>query len=87
MNAGPAVLARGVSFAYGERRALADVSFAVAAGAAHGFLGPNGSGKSTLFKILSTIVPPQQGAITVLGLDLARSPAASCSSRRPSTSS
>jgi ABC-2 type transport system ATP-binding protein len=70
-----AVAAADVAFAYGERRALEGVGFEVLRGQVHGFLGPNGSGKSTLFKLLSTIVPPQQGRITVLGFDLAREPA------------
>jgi ABC-2 type transport system ATP-binding protein len=68
--AGTAIEARGIHFAYGSRTALADVSFTVERGAMHGFLGPNGSGKSTLFKILATILPLQQGEVTLLGLDL-----------------
>lgn len=71
-----AVRARGLGFAYGERVALRDVSFEVRRGTSHGFLGPNGSGKSTLFKLLSTIVPLQQGSVTMLGLDLAKEAAA-----------
>ncbi len=67
-----AVTAAGITFAYGERRALNDVSFEVATGQACGFLGPNGSGKSTLFKLLSTLVPLQQGRVSMLGLDLAK---------------
>ncbi|MCA8951252.1 MAG: ABC transporter ATP-binding protein [Planctomycetes bacterium] len=65
-----AVQAEGLEFVYGERRALAGVGFTVARGAAHGFLGPNGSGKSTLFRLLSTLVPLQQGRVEMLGLDL-----------------
>jgi ABC-2 type transport system ATP-binding protein len=76
MNATTAVSAVGVGFAYGQRAALADVGFEVPAGETHGFLGPNGSGKSTLFKLLSTLVPMQQGRVTVLGHDLARDTAA-----------
>lgn len=71
-----AVAASGLGFAYGERTALRDVTFEVPRGKAYGFLGPNGSGKSTLFKLLTTIVPLQQGRVTMLGLDLARDPAA-----------
>ena len=67
-----AVKASDVRFAYGDREALRGVDFEVQAGAAFGFLGPNGSGKSTLFKLLSTLVPLQQGAVTMLGHDLAK---------------
>jgi ABC-2 type transport system ATP-binding protein len=73
-NAG--VAASDVSFAYGERQALKSVSFDVVPGGSFGFLGPNGSGKSTLFKLLSTIVPLQQGSVSMLGHDLARESAA-----------
>jgi len=76
VNDRTAVMGRGVAFAYGERRALAGIDFDVAAGSAHGFLGPNGSGKSTLFKILSTLVPPQEGSAMLLGIDVAGDPAA-----------
>ncbi len=71
MSSKPAVSASDLTFAYGERQALSGVGFDVAAGQAHGFLGPNGSGKSTLFKLLSTLVPLQQGRVAMLGLDLA----------------
>ena len=71
-----AVQASAVQFAYGERQALRGVDFEVQKGAAFGFLGPNGSGKSTLFKLLSTLVPLQQGAVTMLGHDLGRDAAA-----------
>ena len=73
---GAAIAADGLTFAYGDRRALDGVSFSIGKGEKHGFLGPNGSGKSTLFKLLSTLVPLQQGRVQVLGLDLARDAAA-----------
>jgi len=73
---GPAVTAADVQFAYGDRQALRGVTFEVQRGAAFGFLGPNGSGKSTLFKLLSTLVPLQQGAVSMLGADLSREAAA-----------
>ncbi len=66
------VAARDLAFRYGERVALAGVSFAVQPGSRYAFLGPNGSGKSTLFKLLATILPVQKGELTVLGRDLRR---------------
>ncbi|MEO6596117.1 MAG: ABC transporter ATP-binding protein [Planctomycetota bacterium] len=71
-----AISAQDVSFSYGERRALQSTSFEVPNGKVHGFLGPNGSGKSTLFKLLSTLVPLQQGRVSMLGLDLGTQAAA-----------
>jgi ABC-2 type transport system ATP-binding protein len=60
----------GVSFNYGERQALTDVSFSVARAEIFGLLGPNGGGKTTLFKLISTLVPLQSGSTRVLGHDL-----------------
>src|SRR6202047_5446752 len=60
----------GVSFNYGERQALTDVSFSVARAEIFGFLGPNGGGKTTLFKLISTLVPLTSGSARVLGYDL-----------------
>ncbi len=70
----PAIEVRGLSYRYGERRALDGVDFAVEAGAIFGLLGPNGGGKTTLFRILSTLLPIQTGSADVLGFDLARRP-------------
>ncbi len=67
----PALEAEGLSFAYGERQALSNVSFAIARGEVFGFLGPNGGGKTTLFRLLSTLIPLQSGRARVLGRDLA----------------
>ncbi|MBI5362123.1 MAG: ATP-binding cassette domain-containing protein [Planctomycetes bacterium] len=65
-----------VTHDYGPERALHAVSFAIGAGEIVGFLGPNGAGKSTLFKLLSTYLPVQHGALEVAGFDVARSPLA-----------
>jgi len=50
-----------------EFRALDDVSFDVQAGDRVGIIGRNGAGKSTLLKILSRIVAPTKGRITIDG--------------------
>jgi ABC-2 type transport system ATP-binding protein len=67
----PAIEASALSFRYGDRIALADVSFAVARGEIFSFLGPNGGGKTTLFKLLSTLAPIQSGRVRMFGYDLA----------------
>ena len=61
-----------LSHAYGDRIALADVSFRINAGEIFSFLGPNGSGKSTLFKILATLIPVGHGEVTLLEHNVTR---------------
>lgn len=71
----PAVEVESIGHCYGELRALDGVSFAVARGEMFALLGPNGGGKSTLFKILSTLMRPQEGTARICGYDLRRDPA------------
>ncbi len=66
----PAISVQDVRFAYSERQALNGLTFDVQDGEIFGLLGPNGGGKSTLFRILSTLLPLQQGAAKVGGFDL-----------------
>jgi ABC-2 type transport system ATP-binding protein len=66
----PAIRIVDLAYRYGERRALAGVSFDVQPAEIFALLGPNGSGKTTMFRILSTLVPPQEGRAEILGLNL-----------------
>lgn len=59
-----------VSHHYGDRQALADLSFSVERGEIFVMLGPNGGGKTTLFRLLSTLIPLQQGEIRIAGLSV-----------------
>ncbi len=61
---------------YGDRVALDGVSFSVGKGEIFGLLGPNGGGKSTLFRILSTMMVPNDGRAAIAGHDVEREPAA-----------
>lgn len=61
----------GVSFAYGARRVLADVSAEVREGEFFGILGPNGSGKSTLLKCAAGLLRPSAGRVTLRERDVA----------------
>lgn len=51
---------------YTEVKAVADVSFAIAPGEAVGYLGANGAGKSTMIKMMTGILVPSGGTISVL---------------------
>ncbi|WP_342739894.1 ABC transporter ATP-binding protein [Bradyrhizobium sp. B117] len=66
----PVVLAERVTKWYGPRRAVADVSFAIAPGEIVGLLGPNGSGKSTIFRLLTGYLVPTAGRIEIAGHDV-----------------
>lgn len=57
---------------YGARRALDSLSLKIGQGEIFAILGPNGGGKTTFFRLLSTLIPIQQGSIRVLGCDAAR---------------
>ncbi|HEV3318482.1 MAG TPA: heme ABC exporter ATP-binding protein CcmA [Solirubrobacteraceae bacterium] len=51
---------------YGERAALSDVSLSLATGQTLVVFGPNGAGKTTLLRVLSTLLRPHSGNVTVL---------------------
>jgi len=55
---------------YGALTALRDVSFQARPGEVLGLLGPNGSGKSTTVKILTGLLRPSAGDVTLNGIDI-----------------
>jgi ABC-2 type transport system ATP-binding protein len=71
----PVVELQHVTVRYGARTALQDVTATFPTGAV-GLLGPNGAGKSTMLRALLGFVPPTEGQMTVLGLDVTKSPLA-----------
>ncbi|MEZ5058880.1 MAG: ABC transporter ATP-binding protein [Saprospiraceae bacterium] len=54
----------------GKITALAGVTFEVKKGEIFGFIGPDGAGKTSLFRILTTLLLPEEGTATVHGLDI-----------------
>jgi ABC-2 type transport system ATP-binding protein len=61
-----------LSKSYGTQPAIRDVSLQVGDGELFGLIGPDGAGKTTLFRILTTLLLPDSGSATVLGLDTER---------------
>jgi ABC-2 type transport system ATP-binding protein len=61
---------------YGEQKAVNHISFSVNKGEIVGFLGPNGAGKSTTMKMITGYLEPDEGTITVSGIDVRKDPLA-----------
>src|SRR3954451_14192356 len=59
---------------YGSFQALFGVSLQVQAGEAVGVIGPNGAGKTTLMRVISGLIRPRAGSITMQGIDVVRTP-------------
>ena len=58
----------------GNVKAVDDASFVVNPGEIVGFIGPNGSGKTTSIKIMTGILQPDAGEITIGGIDMRKHP-------------
>jgi ABC-2 type transport system ATP-binding protein len=54
--------------------ALKGISFNIQQGECYGILGPNGAGKTTTISIMSTIVEPNEGEVSIAGNDLKKNP-------------
>src|SRR6201994_3816252 len=69
---GAALLVRDLHKTFGETRAVDGLDLAVAPGECFGLLGPNGAGKTTTIRLLVTLLPVQQGSVSVFGLDVGK---------------
>lgn len=70
----PALAISGVSHFYGRRKALDDVSFAIAPSTFTVLLGLNGAGKTTLFSLVTRLFATRHGAIRIFGHDVSEAP-------------
>jgi ABC-2 type transport system ATP-binding protein len=70
----PVLIAEHLVKRFGRREAVSDVSFELAAGEVFGFLGPNGAGKTTTIRMLTTLLKPVEGTVTVFGVDAVAQP-------------
>lgn len=59
---------------FGELTAVDNISFDVPAGSVFAFLGPNGAGKTTTIKMLTTLLHPTSGTLTLNGIDPTKHP-------------
>ena len=63
-----------LSKSYGSVKAVDDLVLSVKSGQVFGFLGPNGAGKSTTIKLLTTLIPPSSGSLSILGINAIKNP-------------
>src|SRR5947199_924534 len=66
----PAILVRELKKVYGQKAAVDGVNLEVPRGSFFGFLGPNGAGKSTTIRMLTGLIPADEGEIEILGMRL-----------------
>jgi ABC-type multidrug transport system ATPase subunit len=67
-----AIVIENISKSFGEVKALDAVSLTVNRGELFGLIGPDGAGKTTLFRLLTTLLNPDEGTAFVDGYDIAK---------------
>ena len=63
---------RSLSKTYHNVRALQDITIQIGRGELFGLIGPDGAGKTSLFRILTTLLLPDTGSVSVEGFDVIR---------------
>lgn len=66
------ISAKNISKSFKKINAVNDVSFEVKEGELFGLIGPDGAGKTTIFRILTTLLFADKGAVTVAGFDVVK---------------
>ena len=68
------IVTNSLSKSYDDVVAVDGIDLDIKSGQVFGFLGPNGAGKSTTIKLLTTLIQPTSGSITILGTDAINHP-------------
>jgi ABC-2 type transport system ATP-binding protein len=66
---GKIIEAKELSKSFGSTKALNNISFSVDESEIFGFIGPDGAGKTTLFRLVTTLLIPDNGSVSVMGWD------------------
>ena len=66
------ILVNNISKHFNSQQALDDISISIKKKELFGFIGPDGAGKTTLFRILTTLLKPNNGTATVEGFDVVK---------------
>ena len=69
-----AVRCEGLTYRFGDHVAVDHVDLEIEPGETYGLLGPNGAGKTTTIRMLTTLLKPVAGRVTVFGTDVASHP-------------
>ncbi len=69
----PVIESSGICKSFGATKALDKITFNVSESEIFGFIGPDGAGKTTLFRIITTLMLPDEGILRVLGMDSLKS--------------
>jgi ABC-2 type transport system ATP-binding protein len=69
-----AVVCSGLTYRFGTYTAVDHVDLRIAQGETFGLLGSNGAGKTTTIRMLTTLLKPMEGSVSVLGIDGAEQP-------------
>ncbi len=69
-----AVVCSGLTYRFGAHTAVDHVDLRIEQGETFGLLGPNGAGKTTTLRMLTTLLKPMAGSVSVLGVDAAAEP-------------
>ena len=68
------IIAKSLLKSYNSVNAVDGIDLLVKSGQVFGFLGPNGAGKSTTIKLLTTLIQPTSGELTILGINAKENP-------------
>jgi ABC-2 type transport system ATP-binding protein len=68
------IIAKSLFKSYNSVNAIDGIDLNVKSGQVFGFLGPNGAGKSTMIKLLTTLIPPTRGELSILGINAKEKP-------------
>ncbi len=72
----PALVISHLTKSFGDKRAVDDLSLSVPAGSMFGLVGPNGAGKTTTLSMVTGLLRPDAGTVSVLGQDVWSDPVA-----------
>ncbi len=77
MSESGAMVCTGLSYRFGDHVAVDQVDLEIRPGETFGLLRPNGAGKTTPIRMITTLLKPASGRVTILGVDAAARPISS----------